>query len=140
STISADSFAGEKERGTLESLLFSPVSVGDLFLAKVLASFLPATALAWGTFLLTALTITGVAWPAVGRVVFPPPNWLRLLLLVIPLLALATVFVNVFVSARVATFQAAYQRGGVVVLPVLVLVAGNVTGLLFFSTAVLSAI
>jgi len=140
STISADSFAGEKERGTLESLLFSPVSVGDLFLAKVLASFLPATALAWGTFLLTALTINGVAWPWMGRVFFPTPNWLPLMLLVIPLLALATIFLNVFVSARVATFQAAYQLGGVVVLPVLVLVAGNVTGLLFFSTAVISAI
>src|SRR5690606_15727790 len=38
STISADSFAGVKERGNIESLLFSTVSVGELLLATVLAS------------------------------------------------------------------------------------------------------
>lgn len=140
STISADSFAGEKERGTLESLLFSPVPVGELFLAKVLAAFLPATALTWGTFLLTTLTVNAVAWPWMGRVFFPTPNWLPLLLLVIPLLSLATVFLTVFVSARVSTFQAAYQLGGVLVLPVLALVVGNMTGLLFLSTPVIAAI
>ena len=135
-----DATAGEKERGTLESLLFSPVPVGELFLAKVLAAFLPATALTWGTFLLTTLTVNAVAWPWMGRVFFPTPNWLPLLLLVIPLLSLATVFLTVFVSARVSTFQAAYQLGGVLVLPVLALVVGNMTGLLFLSTPVIAAI
>lgn len=140
STISADSFAGEKERGTLESLLFSPIGVGRLFIAKALASFLPATGLAWGTFLLTAITVNAVAWPWLGRVFFPTPNWLPLLLLVIPLLSLATILLNVFVSARVSTFQAAYQLGGVVVLPVLALIVGNVSGLLLFSTRVITGI
>ena len=140
STISADSFAGEKERGTLESLLYSPVTTGELFLGKVLAAFLPAVGLAWGTFLLTAVTVNAVAWPWLGRVFFPTPNWLPLMLLVIPLLSLATVFLNVFVSARVGTFQAAYQLGGVLVLPVLALVVGNIAGLLLFSSAVIALV
>lgn len=137
STISADSFAGEKERGTLESLLFSPIGVSDLFIAKTLASFLPAVLLTWGTFILTFLTVNAVGWPWFGAMFFPTLNWLPLLLLVVPLIGLATILLNVFISARVSTFQAAYQLGGVVVLPVIGLLVGNVTGILLFSTPVI---
>jgi ABC-type Na+ efflux pump permease subunit len=130
STISADSFAGEKERGTLESLLFSPVSVTALFLGKVLAAFLPAMALALFTFLVTVVTVNGVAWPWMQQLFFPTLNWLPLLLLVIPLISLGAIFLNVFISARVTTFQAAYQLGGLVVLPIIGLLVGQLTGVL----------
>lgn len=137
STVSADSLAGEKERGTLESLLFSPVSVTEIFLGKSLAAFLPALALAWSTFLVTAITLNAAAWPDYGRVFFPTLNWLPLLLLVIPLLALGVIFMSVFISARVGTFQAAYQLGGLVVLPVIALIAGQVTGVLLLGFGVI---
>ncbi len=140
STITADSFAGEKERGTLESLLFSPVSLNTLFIGKVMASFLPSIMLTLGTFLLTVLTVNSVAWPWMGRVFFPSVNWLPLMLLVIPLLSMATILLNVFISARVSTFQAAYQLGGIVVLPVIGLVVGQVTGVLLLSSGVIFAI
>lgn len=135
STVSADSFAGEKERGTLESLLFSPLRVDWLFSAKVLAALVPAVLLSWGTFVLTAVTVNAVAWPWLGRVFFPTLNWLPLMLLVVPLLSLAAILVNVFISARVRTFQAAYQLGGLVILPILVLIVGNISGLMLLSTS-----
>lgn len=134
SVISADSFAGEKERGTLESLLFAPVDIRSLFLGKVLAALIPAVALSLGTFVLCAVTVNLAGWPRFGRIFFPQLNWLPLLLLVIPMLSLATILVNVFISARVATFQAAYQLGALVVLPVLALVAGQFTGVLLLDT------
>ena len=68
---------------------------------------------------------------------FPTLNWLPLMLLVIPLLSLATIFLTVFVSARVRTFQAAYQLGGIVSLPVIGLVVGQLTGVLFLSMTVI---
>lgn len=134
SVISADSFAGEKERGTLESLLFAPVDIRSLFLGKVLAALIPAVVLSLGTFVLCAVTVNLAGWPRFGRIFFPQLNWLPLLLLVIPMLSLATILVNVFISARVATFQAAYQLGALVVLPVLALVAGQFTGVLLLDT------
>lgn len=130
SVMSAESFAGEKERGTLETLLFSPVSVATLFLGKVLAAFLPAMVLSLVTFLLAIITINGVAWPWMQRFFFPTLNWLPLLLLVIPLISLGAIFLNVFISARVRTFQAAYQLGGLVVLPIIALLVGQLTGVL----------
>ena len=48
--LAADAFAGEKERRTLEGLLHLPISDRDLFLAKLLAAFLPAIAVSWVGF------------------------------------------------------------------------------------------
>lgn len=140
SVISADSFAGEKERGTLESLLFSPVDVRTMLVGKALAAFLPAIALSGGTLAITAVVANGVGWPLFGQLFFPTISWLPLMFLVIPALSLAAILVNVFVSAKVATFQAAYQIGGVVVLPILALVFGQVSGLLLFDTGIIFAL
>lgn len=130
SVVTADSFAGEKERGTLESLLFAPVDMLSLFVGKALAAFLPAMALSLGTFLLAGAAINLSGWPLFGRLFFPAPNWWPLILLVIPSLSLAAILMNVFISARVSSFQAAYQLGGVLVVPAIGLVIGQATGVL----------
>jgi len=140
SVISADSFAGEKERGTLETLLFAPVDMRSLFTGKVLASFVPAVVVSLATLLLCALSVNLAAWPLFHRIIFPRLNWLPLMLLVAPGVSLLAILINVFVSARVATFQAAYQVGGAVVLPVLILVVGQVTGVLVLSGLVVTLV
>lgn len=136
SVVSADSFAGEKERGTLETLLFAPVDMLSLFTGKVLASFIPAVGLSLGTFVVCATAVNLAGWSLFGEIFFPHLNWLPLLLLVIPMVSLLAILLNVFISARVSSFQAAYQMGGVVVLPVLALVAGQATGVLMIDTPV----
>src|SRR3989337_1508330 len=45
SVIASDSFAGEKERKTLEALLATPLSDAELFIGKVLVAFIPAVIL-----------------------------------------------------------------------------------------------
>jgi hypothetical protein len=42
------------------------------------------------------------------------------------------------VSSKVRTFQEGYQLGGAVVLPILLLVVGQVTGVLYFSLPVVA--
>lgn len=140
SVISADSFAGEKERGTLETLLFAPVDMRSLFTGKVLAAFVPAVSVSLITFLLCALSVNLAAWPLFHRTIFPQVNWLPLMLLVIPAVSLLAILINVFISARVATYQAAYQLSGTVVLPILLLIAGQVTGVLVLSTPVVTLV
>ncbi|MBP2016804.1 ABC-type Na+ efflux pump permease subunit [Symbiobacterium terraclitae] len=140
SVIAADSFAGEKERGTLETLLFAPVDLRSLFTGKVLASLVPAVVISLVTFLLCALSVNLAAWPLFHRVFFPQFNWLPLMLLVIPGVSLLAILINVFISARVATFQAAYQMGGTVVLPVLLLGVGQATGALVLSDLVVTLV
>jgi ABC-2 type transport system permease protein len=137
SVITADSFAGEKERGTLETLLFAPVDLMSLFTGKVLAAFLPSIGLSLATFVMSAIAVNAAGWKLFGAIFFPTLNWLPLMLLVIPLISLLTILLNVFISARVASFQAAYQMGGVLVIPVILLVLGQVSGFLMLGTAVL---
>lgn len=140
SVISADSFAGEKERGTLESLLLAPVDLTSLLVGKVLAALLPSVGLSLATFVLYGVAVNAVGWPMFGRVFFPQANWLPLMALVIPAISLVAVVLNVFISARVASFQAAYQMGGLVVLPVIGLLFGQVTGALLLDTAVMTVL
>ena len=40
--VAADSFAGEKERKTMESIALLPISKSELILGKVLTSFIPS--------------------------------------------------------------------------------------------------
>lgn len=130
SVISADSFAGEKERGTLESLLFTPIDLGSLFVGKVAAALVPALAVTLGTFALATVAVNVAGWSLFGRIFFPAFNWLPLMLLLVPGLAFGTVLLTVYVSLRVSTFQAAYQLGALVVLPVMLLLAGQAGGVL----------
>ncbi|HEX6972641.1 MAG TPA: ABC transporter permease subunit [Limnochordia bacterium] len=140
SVVSADSFAGEKERGTLEGLLFSPVDVRTLFWAKVLAAWLPAVGLSLLSFAAAVVAVNAAGWRLFGGLFFPQANWFPLIAVVIPAVSLAAILLNVFVSARVATFQAAYQLGGLVILPVIALLVGQLSSLLILSTPVVSSI
>lgn len=140
SVITADSFAGEKERGTLESLLFSPTDLRSLLLGKVLAAFLPSVGLSMVTVALSALFVNWAGWPLFHQFFFPQLNWVPLILLVIPMVSLTTILINIVISAKVATFQAAYQMGGFLVLPVIALLFGQVSGMLLLDTVILALI
>lgn len=68
-----------------------------------------------------------------GRIFFPNAMWIVLALWVAPAAAGLGLSTMVIVSSRVATFQEAYQLGSMVVLPVMILVIGQATGVIYFS-------
>jgi ABC-type Na+ efflux pump permease subunit len=133
SVIAADSFAGEKERKTLEAMLYTPTTDAELFLAKVLSAWIPAVGVAWGGFLLYGLVANLAAWPVMGRIFFPNAMWLALALWVAPAVAGLGLGTMVLVSSRVGGFQEAYQLGGAVVIPILILLIGQAMGVMYFS-------
>jgi ABC-2 type transport system permease protein len=133
SVIAADSFAGEKERKTLEALLYTPTSDRELFVGKMLSAWLPAVAVAWIGFVFYGLVANIAGWPVMGQIFFPNLTWIVLALWVAPAVAGLGLGVTVVVSARAQSFQEAYQLGGVVVLPILFLVIGQATGVMYFS-------
>jgi len=133
SVIAADSFAGEKERKTLEALLYTPTTDGELYLAKLLAAWLPAVAVAWGGFVLYAITANLGGWQTMGRIFFPNLMWVILALWVAPAAAGVGVSATVLISVRAQGFQDAYQMGAMLVLPIIALVLGQAAGVLYFS-------
>lgn len=134
--LAADAFAGEKERRTLESLLHSPISDRDLFIAKFLTAFLPAIAVSWIGFVAFAVVANTVAWPVMGRIFVPTWLWAVMIVWVGPAVATLGLAVMVRVSARTRTAQEANQLGGAVILPLIFLAVGQSTGLLLVSLPV----
>jgi ABC-2 type transport system permease protein len=129
--IAADSFAGERERKTLEALVYTPVTDRDLYLAKVAAPWLAAMAVALVGYVAYAVVANLVAAGPVGRPVVLTPRWLLVLFWLTPAIAGAAVGALVLVSARVRGFQEAYQLGGLVVLPLVALLVSQLTGALY---------
>ena len=61
---------------------------------------------------------------------FPNLNWIILVVWVVPACSLMVILLNVLISAKVRGFQEAYQLGGLIVLPLIALVAGQASGML----------
>jgi len=136
SVIAADSFAGEKERKTLEALLYTPTTDRELFTAKLFGAWTAAVAVAILSFIVYAVMVNWAGWHSIGRLFFPNWMWVALVLWVTPAVAGLGLVVMVFVSVRAQGFQDAYQMGGMIVLPVLLLMFGQIAGVMYFSLGV----
>jgi hypothetical protein len=134
--IAADSFAGEKERKTLEALVYTPTSDLELYAGKLLAPWLAAVAVSTLGYVVFVVVASLFGASLVGRPIALTPRWLVFVLVLAPGVAALAVGVLVQVSARVRGFQEAYQLGGLVVLPVVVLLVGQLTGVLYLDLPV----
>lgn len=136
SIAGADSFVGERERKTLEALLYTPATDGELFLGKVIASVVPALLLTWASFVVYAVVVNAAGWHIMQRVWFPTAEWWPLMLWVAPAIATLGMAAAVLISSRVSTFMEAYQLTGSLVVIVLALVIAQVTGVLSLNVPV----
>jgi len=134
--IAADSFAGEKERKTLEALLYTPTTDRELFVAKLLSGWLAAIAAGAFGFILYIVMANAAAWSQLHRIFFPDAMWVLLILWVLPAIAGLGVGVMVLVSSRAQGFQDANQLGGIVVLPMVALFYLQIAGVMYFSVLV----
>ncbi len=126
----SDTFAGEKERRTLETLLHLPVTDRDLYVSKLLGGFIPAVAVSWIGFVLFATISNAVAWPVMHRLFLPTRLWMIMIFWMAPAVAALGLGIMVRVSMRVNNTQEAQQLGGAVVLPMVILAVGQTTGLM----------
>lgn len=134
--IASESFAGERERKTMEALLYTPASDSELFLGKVTAALAPAVGISWASFILYALVLNTAGYPLFGRIWFPLPSWWPLIFWITPALALLGTAATVLISARARTFMGAYQTSASLVLLVVALMMGQISGVLYLSVGV----
>lgn len=131
SIVGSDSFVGERERKTMEALLYTPVSDGTLFMGKIVASVVPAILISWLTYALYIVVVNAASWPLFGKIWFPLPAWWPLMFWLTPAISLLGMSATVLISSRTKTFMEAYQLSGSLVVLVLALVIGQVSGVLF---------
>lgn len=145
STIAAYSIVGEKVEKTLEPLLATPTTDGEILLGKSIAAFLPPILSAWmgaSIFMATADYLLKNA--GLGYYYFPNWNAVVMLFLLAPLAGILSIEVAVMASSRVSDVRGANQIAGLIFIPfVVVFFAGaegifafNIVNLLIFSGVV----
>ena len=134
---SSNSFVGEKERNTLETLLFAPISIKDLFLGKVLASIIPTLCISFAAFIISFIIVNIITYPYFKVILYFNSTWMILMFWVIPILVLFNIILNVLISAKVKTFQEAQQFGGLLVLPIVGIIISQASGMFFLSPIIL---
>ena len=140
SIMSASSFVGEKEKHTLETLFYCPLSVKQIFQAKVLASFLLSMMVSLISFAAMVIVLEVEAVFLMGNLLAPAVNWLVILLLLSPAVSLIAVTLIVRGSARARSVEESQQSAVFLIIPIILLAAGQFTGIMLLNVWILLGI
>jgi len=115
--IASYSIVGEKLEKSLERLLATPTTDGEILLGKCIATFIPAIIATYaGATIFMALT-DSVTYTRLGNTLYYP-NWdMGTILLLAPLALLLSIELNIITSSRVSDVRSASQLGGLMFLP-----------------------
>ena len=131
SAVGANSIVGERERGTGEFLAHSPLTVGEIYVGKLVASLLPGYAAGIVGFGLYSLVVNLIVGPKLGGWFFPTVGWLLLVLWVVPPFIAIALTLILRLSARVRSAASAHQASSLVTLPVILMSYAVASGLLY---------
>ncbi|MCC5953545.1 MAG: ABC transporter permease subunit [Acidimicrobiia bacterium] len=134
--VGAATIVGERERGTGEFLAHSPASTREIYLGKLIASFIPGYLTTIGGFAIYSVLVNAFLAPRAGRLVFPTGPWWLLILWVLPAFLLLALSLILRISARVRSTAAAQQAAGLVSFPLIILGYTQSTGALFGTNVV----
>ena len=137
SVMAASSFVGEKEKHTLETLLYSPLSLKQLFQSKILAGFSVGMMVSYISFAAMILVLEMEMLFLNGSMVMPDISWLLIMLLLAPAVSLVAIAVTVRGSAKAQTIEEAQQRAVFLIFPILALIIGQFSGVILVNSGLL---
>ncbi len=132
-SVATFSIVDEKLSGSLEALLATPVKTWELLLGKALAGAIPSLIVTWicsGIFL---LVVRAMGWGYLLDMVLTPV-WFISLFLFTPAITILSFLLGVIGSSKAKDAKGAQNLVALVVVPVLALIAIQVTGIIWFST------
>jgi len=138
--IASDSFAGEKERKTIEALLAAPFTDSELLMGKILVGFAPAMGVTLLSFALYTAMVDALTFGRFGFLLLPNLTWIVMILFLAPAASLLGIGATVIISSRVNGFREAQQLSALLVVPVLVLLFGQAAGFLIMGPGTLLAL
>ncbi len=116
SFVAAYSVVGERQQGTLEPVLTTPVRREELLLGKALAALLPSIAVAYVVYGIFLACVELFAQPAVASALIRLPDLLAQLLFT-PLLAGWSIWIATLISTRSNDVRVAQQLSSLASLP-----------------------
>ena len=127
-TIAAYAVVGERQQGTLEPLLESPIRREELLLGKALASFVPSVAIAYAVYALFIAIVELFSHPGIAPALIHGQGLIAQIVFT-PLIAAWSIWVGIAISARTSDVRTAQQLAMLASLPtvaVTTLIAYNV--------------
>ena len=128
-TIASYSIVGEKVEKSMEPLLATPTTDGEILVGKGVAAFIPAMVAVLGASALFMGLCDAFTVGTLGYYYFPNLSSAVLLFLMVPLGVVFSVEWNVLVSSRVSDVRIAQQVGSLVLLPFGAIYLGGEIGL-----------
>jgi ABC-type transport system involved in multi-copper enzyme maturation permease subunit len=115
-TLAAYAVVGERQQGTLEPVLTTPIRREEFLLGKALAALVPSVVIAYAVYAFFLTCVGLFARPAVASALIRGPDLLAQLLFT-PLLAAWSIWVGIAISARASDVRVAQQLGTLASLP-----------------------
>jgi len=133
SVMGASAFVGEKEKRTLETLLYSPLSVRQIFQAKVLACLTLSMFVTLLSYLVMLIVLQVEIVLTTGSALMPGVSWIIVPLLISPAVALIAITLIVSGSAKAKTMEESQQKAAFLVMPIAALMAAQFSGLIMIN-------
>ena len=114
--VAAYSVVGERQQGTLEPVLTTPIRRDEFLLGKALAALVPSLAISYAVYACVLACVELFAHPAVASALLRGPELLAQLLFT-PLLAGWSIWVGIAISTRSSDVRVAQQLGMLASLP-----------------------
>jgi ABC-2 type transport system permease protein len=139
-SIAAYGIVGEKVEKSLEPLLATPTTDGEILLGKAIGAFLPPIITTWAGASIFMAVADYLTYNTFSYYYFP--NWSSgiMLFLLAPLASISGIEVAVILSSRVTDVRGANQLGGLIWIPFMVIFIGGVEGSITFNTVTFSVI
>jgi ABC-2 type transport system permease protein len=118
-SIAAYGIVGEKIEKSLEPLLATPSTDGEILLGKTLSAFVPTMIAVWAGSALFQVLTDVISGPSLGYYFYPNWEMAVILFVLAPIACLYSVETSVIVSSRVTDVRSAQQYAGVIFIPLI---------------------
>jgi len=132
--IASYSIVGEKLEKSLERLLATPTTDGEILLGKGIAAFIPAIIATYVGASIFMTLIDAITNSRLGYLYYPNWDMGVILLVLAPLALLLSIELNIITSSRVTDVRAAGQAGSLMFLPFIGIYLASEIGIITLDT------
>jgi ABC-2 type transport system permease protein len=133
--IASYSIVGEKVEKSLEPLLATPTTDGEILLGKSIAAFLPPILATYASVAIFMALIDSLTYGKLGYLYYPNWNIGVELLLVAPMAAVLSIELTVIASSRMSDVRAVNQLGGLMFIPFMAIYVSSEIGIIALNIA-----
>jgi ABC-2 type transport system permease protein len=133
--IATYAIVGEKVEKSLEPLLATPTTDGEVLLGKGIAAFIPPMIATWVGASIYMVLMDRVTFGKLSYLYYPNLSIGIVLLVLAPLAAILSIEISVLASSRVSDVRAANSIGGLMFIPFMIIYLASEIGVIYLNNS-----